>query len=178
MRQRFQGVIMVAANRSHPSGKPAEARPAGIKSADAEPASPFAEFLNPNSMITPGAAGAFTMVITNTLCQQFEQLPLNYTGLIVSFMFGAVVFGYGASLVSRMVYFVINGLIIFVVANGSNAIGVRISAPQAAMKTASPESTSKASGSGSFGLASTDKPSDSSAPPPPPASKPKFFRQW
>ena len=91
---------------------------------------PFAEFLNPNSMITPGAAGAFTMVITNTLCQQFGQLPLNYTGLAVSFMFGAVVFGYGASLLTRAVYFLINSLIIFVVANGSNAIGVRISEPR------------------------------------------------
>jgi len=44
------------------------------------PTDAFAEFLNPNSMITPGAAGAITMVITNTLCQQFAQLPLNYTG--------------------------------------------------------------------------------------------------
>lgn len=129
----------------------------------------FAEFLNPNSMITPGAAGAFTMVITNTLCQQFAQLPLNYTGLAVSFMFGSVVFGYGASLMTRVAYFVINSLIIFVVANGSNAIGVRISGPEP-VKTAS---VTTSSGS-SFELAGADK----TQPPPPPTEKPKFFRQW
>jgi hypothetical protein len=32
----------------------------------------FSEFLNPNAMNEPGAAGVFTMVITNTLRQQFE----------------------------------------------------------------------------------------------------------
>ena len=87
---------------------------------------PFSEFLNPNSMITPGAAGAFTMVVTNTLCQQFTQLPLNFTGLAVSFLFGAIVFGYGASLPLRVMYYAINSLIIFVVAVGSNAVGVGI----------------------------------------------------
>ncbi len=46
-------------------------------------------------MITPRAAGVFTMAITNTLCSQFEQLPANYTVLAVSFLFGAMVFKYG-----------------------------------------------------------------------------------
>jgi hypothetical protein len=137
-------------------------------------ASPFAEFVNPNSMITPGAAGAFTMVITNTLCQQFTQLPLNFTGLAVSFVFGAIVFGYGASLPSRVLYYLINSLIIFVVANGSNAIGVRYSSPET-MKTASVASAKPQDG---FGLASADTPpagqNQSDKPPP----KPKFFRQW
>jgi hypothetical protein len=141
------------------------------RAAKKSPSDAFAEFLNPNSMITPGAAGAFTMVITNTLCQQFAQLPLNYTGLAVSFMFGAVVFGYGARLPTRMMYFLINSLIIFVVANGSNAIGVRISGPEP-VKTASLQS------SGSFGLASTDKPADKPPEEQKPPEKPKFFRQW
>ena len=159
------------------------ARTAG-KVADKKAASPFAEFLNPNSMITPGAAGAFTMVITNTLCQQFTQLPLNYTGLAVSFMFGAVVFGYGASLPSRVVYFLINGLIIFVVANGSNAIGLHLN-DSATAKTASLEVDPSAAGkTNSFSVASADKPmakpkQDPPPPPPPPSSdKTKFFRQW
>jgi hypothetical protein len=154
---------MSVSNRAHSSGRPAKS------------GASFAEFLNPNSMITPGAAGAFTMVITNTLCQQFALLPPNWTGLLVSFMFGAVVFGYAAGLLTRLMYFVINSLIIFVVAHGSNAIGVRIQGADA-MKTASLESTSQPAGAGSYGLASADKPAN--PPPPPPAGKPKFFRQW
>ncbi len=59
---------MSVSNRAHSSGRPAKS------------AASFADFLNPNSMITPGAAGAFTMVITNTLCQQFAQLPATGPG--------------------------------------------------------------------------------------------------
>jgi len=163
MRHVLRGLDMTAVNRTNPSGKPDATKSTAS----------FAEFLNPNSMITPGAAGAFTMVITNTLCQQFGQLPANWTGLAVSFMFGAVVFGYAAGLLTRLMYFVINSLIIFVVAHGSNAIGVRIEGPDS-VKTASLASTSQP-GAGAFNLASADK---KPAPPPPPAGKPKFFRQW
>jgi len=84
----------------------------------------LSDFINPNSMITPGAAGAFTMVITNTLCSQFAMLPGNWTALVVSFLFGALTFFYVAHLLIRLVYFVINSLIIFVMAHGSNAIGM------------------------------------------------------
>jgi amino acid permease len=129
-------------------------------------------------MITPGAAGAFTMVITNTLCQQFTQLPPNYTGLVVSFVFGSVVFGYGASLLSRVVYFVINSLIIFVVAAGSSAVGVHLN-EGAAVKTASLTVTQPAGGAAkTFGLASADKAEKKSDVPEKPPEKPKFFRNW
>lgn len=152
---------------------------APVKAAGKAAANPFSEFLNPNSMITPGAAGAFTMVITNTLCQQFDPLPLNYTGLAVSFLFGTMVFTYGASLVRRGMYFVINSLIIFVVAMGSSAIGVHVN-ESANAKTAALESVDTAGKVNSFSVASADKPAPapkSSSPPPPPASKP-FFRRW
>jgi large-conductance mechanosensitive channel len=82
------------------------------------------DFINPKSMITPGAAGGITMMITNTLASQFAGLPGNWTALTLSFMFGALTFMYGAALVSRVVYFVINSLIIFVMAQGSNALGM------------------------------------------------------
>jgi large-conductance mechanosensitive channel len=130
----------------------------------------FAEFLNPNSMITPGAAGAFTMVITNTLCQQFPLLQQSYTGLGVSLMFGAMVFGYGAGIFARLVYFIINSLIIFVVAAGSNSVAVR--QDEANPKTASLEITRPADDKG-FNLAGEDK-EEAKKPPP----KPKFFRPW
>ena len=135
----------------------------------------FAEFINPNSMITPGAAGAFTMVITNTLCQQFAQLPLNFTGLAVSFMFGAMVFGYGASLLARIVYFVINSLIIFVVAVGSSAVGTHID-ESSGMKTASIKISQPLAGDSGFNLAGDDKDKADDTKKPP--EKPKFFRKW
>lgn len=150
---------------------------------------PFSEFLNPNSMITPGAAGAFTMVITNTLCQQFTQLPLNFTGLAVSFLFGAIVFGYGASLPLRLMYYAINSLIIFVVAVGSNAVGVGID------KHLDEQSNIAMVGSIDDGpaifllVASTNRPDQQQTrqvaqqkgrqdEQPPPTDKPKFFRHW
>jgi hypothetical protein len=147
---------------------------------------PFSEFLNPNSMITPGAAGAFTMVITNTLCQQFVQLPLNYTGLTVSFLFGAVVFGYGASLPARVMYYAINSLIIFVVAMGSNAVGVGLDKhANKPSDVASLESTSGAPNTFSTASAGappsqprTSQQGGQTSQPPPPPGKPKFFRQW
>jgi len=157
--------------------QPASAR------AGKEPASALSEFLNPNSMITPGAAGAFTMTITNTLCQQFNELHLGATGLIVSFLFGAVVFGYGASLAARLVYYVINSLVIFTVAIGSNAIGIQAS--EAAHRSASDVSALERRSD--FNLAGSetstpkgnrDEKANKSEKPPEPPPKPKFFRSW
>jgi hypothetical protein len=84
----------------------------------------FGDFVNPNSMITPGVAGGITMAITNALTSQFNFLPGNWTALLLSFLFGAITFVYAARLMARIAYFVINSLIIFVMAHGSNAIGV------------------------------------------------------
>lgn len=155
--------------------KSATAKPSARPSA-AKPHTPqFDEFLNPNAMITPGAAGAFTMVITNTLCSQFDTLAPNYTALAVSFLFGAVVFHYGSALAARVLYFIVNSLIIFVVAHGSNTIGARIEeridkpAKTAALVTPSTN----------FSIASADDAKDKT----PPAGqdqqqKSKFFRRW
>ena len=41
-------------------------------------------------MLTPGVAGAMTMMITNALWQNFA-LPPAYTGLALSFIFGLLV---------------------------------------------------------------------------------------
>jgi len=137
-------------------------------------------------MITPGAAGAFTMVITNTLCQQFVQLPLNYTGLTVSFLFGAVVFGYGASIPARVMYYAINSLIIFVVAMGSNAVGVglekqtRKSSEVASLETTSgtPNTFTVAAAGTQPSQPGTSQQQGQINQPPAPSENPKFFRQW
>ena len=82
------------------------------------------DFLNPKSMITPGAAGAITMAATNALCAQFATLPGNWVALSLSVLFGAlVVFSYASSLGARLGYLIVNSLIIFVMASGSNTIG-------------------------------------------------------
>src|SRR5437763_11205169 len=85
------------------------------------------EFLNPHSMLTPGACGGITMLITNTLAAQFGAPP-NYTGLMISFLFGLIVFA--ATLTTlwlRLVFWVLNSLIIFSIALGTNQTGVRAS---------------------------------------------------
>jgi hypothetical protein len=156
---------------------------------ESKPSNPLSDFLNPNSMITPGAAGAFTMMITNTLCQQFTELHLGFTGLVVSFLFGAVVFGAGVSIPARMMYYLINSLIIFTVAMGSNAIG-----DQAAERASKqqPSIVGQMIGSrspGEFNVATVQKPpvpasgtttqpNKPSGEQPPPPEKPRFFRRW
>jgi hypothetical protein len=87
------------------------------------------DFLNPKSMITPGAAGAITMAATNALCAQFAGLPGNWVALTLSFLFGGlVVFSYASSVGVRLAYLIVNSLIIFVMASGSNTIGGGIEA--------------------------------------------------
>jgi hypothetical protein len=83
------------------------------------------EFLNPRSMITPGVAGSITMLITNTLGKQFD-LPPNYTGLVLSCLIGLIVFRAVKipHLGERVLYYIINSLIIFSVAVGTNQAGV------------------------------------------------------
>jgi hypothetical protein len=86
---------------------------------------PIDEFLNPKSMVTPGVAGAVTMLITNTLSSQFGLLP-NYTGLVISLIFGLVVFlaQSQANWLVRIIYYFLNSLIIFSVAMGTNQAGL------------------------------------------------------
>ena len=78
------------------------------------------EFLNPKSMITPGAAGGIVMVIANTLWFQFGLEP-RWSGLVVSLLLGLVVFaGPALPIWQRGVYYLVNSLIIFCVAAGAS----------------------------------------------------------
>jgi hypothetical protein len=80
-------------------------------------------FLNPEAMLTPGAAGALTMMITNALALNFDTHRA-LTGLIISGLFGALVFVAARSVLQKSVYYVLNTLIIFCVALGANTVGV------------------------------------------------------
>src|SRR5207244_8677265 len=74
---------------------------------------------------TPGSACALMMLITNTLSQQFGLWP-NYTGLVLSFLFGLVVFFAQSPVkwIARVLFYCLNSLIIFSVAMGTNQAGV------------------------------------------------------
>jgi hypothetical protein len=83
------------------------------------------EFFNPKSLITPTAAGVFTMLATNTLVSQFG-LPGNYTAFIISSTVGLVLLAITRRLKTwqRFVYFLLNTLVIFTVAIGINETAI------------------------------------------------------
>jgi hypothetical protein len=91
------------------------------------------EFLNPSSMLTPGLAGGMTMAITNVLSGQFGIAPggTAYAGLGLSFLFGLLVWvNEDVPRVKKAVYYVLNSLVIFVVAVGSNTVGLASAKPE------------------------------------------------
>src|SRR5258708_4001030 len=93
------------------------------------------EFLNPKSMVTPGIAGGIIVLITNALRTQF-QLPGNWSSLLLSFLFGTIVFGAATiPLLHRVVFYLVNSLIIFSVAVGANSAGAAAQKPAAAVAT-------------------------------------------
>jgi hypothetical protein len=88
------------------------------------------EFLHSKSMLTPGIAGAITMLITNTLHQQFE-LPQRWVALGLSLLLGTLVFGdRQTKLWQRGVFYLLNVLIIFSMAVGANAGAKAVTPPQ------------------------------------------------
>lgn len=89
------------------------------------------EFLHAKSMLTPGIAGAITMLITNTLHQQFE-LPHRWVALVLSLILGTLVFGDRRTVLwQRCVFYLLNALIIFSMAVGVNAGAQAVANPAA-----------------------------------------------
>lgn len=86
------------------------------------------DFLHPNSMLTPGIAGATVMLITNTLFLNFNCEP-KYTALSLSFLFGFIVLIESKhSFILKSIYYCINSLVIFTVAAGSSVAGSSLTA--------------------------------------------------
>jgi uncharacterized membrane protein YjgN (DUF898 family) len=83
----------------------------------------ISDFLNPASMLTPGLAGAVTMMISNALWIAFG-LNAAWSTLILSFLLGMIVWVATAKLVARCIYYVFNSLIIFSVAFGANSFNL------------------------------------------------------
>lgn len=78
-------------------------------------------FLSPESMLAPGVAGSLVMMITNGLAinLQLADQERTYTGLAISFLVGVLILVSARQIWLRAVYYVLNSLIIFVVAFGS-----------------------------------------------------------
>lgn len=81
-------------------------------------------FLTPEAMLTPGAAGALTMMITNSLGVSFS-IPRALTALILSFAFGLLVLVADKSMIVKAIFYVLNSLVIFCVASGANGLGTQ-----------------------------------------------------
>ncbi len=91
------------------------------------------DFLRPQSMVTPGVAGGITMLITNALWVTFG-LSQGFVALAVSFMFGLLVFAAGSAPIwQRLIYYVLNSLIIFSMSVGANAFGGQVSRSNVAL---------------------------------------------
>ena len=93
------------------------------------------KFVTPESMLTPGLAGGMTMGITNALAFQFA---LNapqpaLIALVLSFVFGLCVFvsGKPGKRAFKLLFWVVNSLVIFTVAAGSNSLGTAAVSAQA-----------------------------------------------
>ncbi len=81
------------------------------------------EFLNPKSMLTPGVAGSLTMTIANALALVFPTTPPASVALGVAFLIGLIVMNAKLSLSQRLCFWVLNSLVIFSAAVGTNTLG-------------------------------------------------------
>jgi hypothetical protein len=81
------------------------------------------DFLNPSSMVTPGVAGGIVMLITNSLINQFD-LSGPKVALGLSFLVGTLVFlAKTVPFWQRVIYYMLNSLIIFAMATGTAFVG-------------------------------------------------------
>lgn len=83
------------------------------------------DFLGPKSQMTPALLGGTTLLITNTMCSQFEVLSQSppFVGLAISFLFSiAVIYQNVIKLthIEKYLYGVINAFVIFTFAFGVN----------------------------------------------------------
>lgn len=94
---------------------PDAAKPAAVSGID--------QFLQPQSMVTPGVLGTVAMFGTNALCEAFPGAAPVQVALGLSFFFGIVTIVKTSTLAEKAVYYVVNSLIILSMAFGTNSIG-------------------------------------------------------
>jgi len=100
------------------------------------------EFLNPKSMLTPGAAGSMVMLITNALCLSFPVGQPQWLALLLSFVFGAFALSAsGLKKTLKLGFWFVNSLIIFSVSVGTAKFAAE-RAETASAETTVPAATS------------------------------------
>jgi hypothetical protein len=84
------------------------------------------DFINPKSMMTPGAAGALVMFLSNAVCFQFPEIAPRWLALALSLILGALVAAAAKpKVLAATGYWLVNSLVIFAVAVGSVGGAVR-----------------------------------------------------
>lgn len=82
----------------------------------------FKEFINPESSLTPGIAGALTTSLALPLIWNFKYLKFPWVAIALSFLLSLVIIGGFKEVISlgkRCLYCLLNTLIIFAVATGA-----------------------------------------------------------
>lgn len=127
------------------------------------------DFLNPKSMMTPGAAGAIMMFLANGLCSQFPELAFRYVALALSVALASAILKTAAMKVPEKVfYWLMNSLVIFVVGIGASNVGVNLQG-SAGAKAMSAEMLTIATPSRSPASVATEAEQGPSPPSPAPA---------
>lgn len=87
------------------------------------------DFLNPRSMVTPGAAGGIVMLVANTFWVTFG-IAQEWTAFAISAVISVLIVAkYAAPLWERGCYFLLNALIIFCMATGAATVGYVAAGP-------------------------------------------------
>ncbi len=83
------------------------------------------EFLNTKSNLTPGILGGLCMLLSNTIIRAFSiQSLAPYVVLVLSFLLGTTVFtDKKITFFQKCSFYVLNSLIVFSVALGTNTLG-------------------------------------------------------
>lgn len=87
------------------------------------------KFLTPEAMLTPGIAGSTVMAITNVLAPTFAW-PQAWIALGLSFTVGLLLLRAEQGLLPKVVFYVLNSLVVFTVAFGTNSTGLAVNRTQ------------------------------------------------
>jgi MFS superfamily sulfate permease-like transporter len=89
------------------------------------------DFFNSKTILTPGIAGGLTTLTTGVVSSQFN-LPGKWIALLISFLLAIVIFyldQHTLKIPLKVIFVILNTLIVFAVAVGANTAGAAATAP-------------------------------------------------